>query len=75
MIGIDPLNEPFALIDYKVSGPNWRNDLVTRQGRTGAGAAAVLCRCREAGPANVRPKPILFLEPHLYVDTGVKKAA
>ena len=31
VIGIDPLNEPFALIDYRLNGPNWRNDIITRQ--------------------------------------------
>ncbi len=71
VIGIDPLNEPFALIDYKVSGPNWRNDLVTRQVVRERELPQFYVDVAKQVPANVRPKPILFLEPHLYVDTGV----
>ena len=72
VIGIDPLNEPFALIDYKVNGPNWRNDLITRQVVRERELPQFYVDVAKQVPSSLKPKPILFLEPHLFVDTGVR---
>jgi endoglycosylceramidase len=72
VIGFDPLNEPFALIDYRLTGPNWRNDIITRQVVRELELPQFYVDVAKQVSSSLKPKPILFLEPHLYVDTGVR---
>ena len=73
VIGFDPLNEPFALVSAGFSlGGNWRSDMISRGVVVERELPAFYDKVAEKVNAiGITPRPILFLEPHLYVDLGV----
>jgi endoglycosylceramidase len=73
VIGFDPLNEPFALITGGFAwGNNWRWDVISRRRIVEHELPAFYEKVAERVNAiGITPSPILFLEPHLFVDLGV----